>query len=105
MIKDISKGRPRTEHMKLVAAINNVGMCAHLVKHLNLTLQAAMPVLQNYRKSHTPDTIEGLALDTFAVNAERMTTEIGLAEFYSPDCGEALQAMLKLLPTTERMEG
>ena len=105
MIADISQNHPRTDHMRLVAAINNVGMCAHLLKHISAVMEKSVPVLREYQKATAPATADGITLDAFAGNAQRMAEELSMAELYSPDCGEALAAMTRLLPTTEQCVG
>lgn len=105
MIATKSPEHPRQPHMELVAAINNIGMCAHNLKLTNEVMARACAVLRKHRASFVDKTPEGISIDHFVDLAETMAAELAGAEIYSPDVGAALSAVAAKLPQAETVSG
>ena len=105
MLNHITKEHPRSPQMRLAADINNVGMCAHMLKHMNTVMAESAQVLREQRATFVDQTAEGLELDHFTDNALRLEETLSFAQLYTPDCGAALSALAAKLPKLDRVEG
>lgn len=105
MIDQISIQHPRDRHMQVIAAVNNVGMCAHLLKLINKTMADSTFVLRERRADFVDQSPEGITIDEFVNLAESMASELVTAEVYCPDVGATLAAIAAKLPKVEAING
>jgi hypothetical protein len=105
MINKITVQHPRGPHMQVIAAVNNVGMCAHLLKLINQTMAESTFILRKQRADFVDQSPEGITIDEFINLAESMASELVTAEVYCPDAGEALSAIAAKLPKVEAING
>lgn len=105
MISPITAEHPRTGHLRMVAAVNNVGMCANLLKQINDVMDRNLRVLKEHRDAFADATPEGIAIAEFADQSLKLAASLSVSELYTPDCGAALAALTAKLPQVDSASG